>query len=113
MKIPECQDCGACCISSVPDYVELMPRDEVPDIMVRMITGFPFMRMVGRPVGRCVALCVDGARYSCSIYRQRPMVCREFERGGPRCMESLRDAQRVAKARVAAPFPIIKQQGMK
>ena len=102
MTIPECQDCGICCRSSVPDYVELMPSDEVPDIMVRMIGGFPFMRMVGRPVGRCVALRVDGSRCSCSIYADRPKVCREFERGSSRCLHFLREAQQVATARAGA-----------
>jgi hypothetical protein len=45
-------------------------------------------------VGRCAALVVaDGDRFLCSVYEQRPAVCRELERGSPAC-----EGERAAKA---------------
>ena len=34
----------------------------------------------------CAALVVSAAgEFACSVYEQRPSVCRELERGGPEC----------------------------
>ncbi|WP_287813600.1 YkgJ family cysteine cluster protein, partial [Pseudomonas sp.] len=35
--------------------------------------------------GWCAAL--DRRTMSCSIYRQRPLICREFDMGGSDCLE--------------------------
>lgn len=35
--------------------------------------------------GWCVA--VDAVHMCCSIYEQRPSICRKFEMGGPYCRE--------------------------
>jgi Fe-S-cluster containining protein len=42
-----------------------------------------YMRM---EQGHCAALARDAAgRFACTVYAQRPAVCRELERGSPAC----------------------------
>lgn len=52
--------------------------------------------------GWCAAL--DRRTLRCTIYAQRPYVCREFELGGHDCLEERR-ALAPAEARVGAPQP--------
>lgn len=44
--------------------------------------------------GWCAAL--DREAMRCSIYEQRPFVCREFEMGGPDCLEERENWRRIA-----------------
>ena len=46
--------------------------------------------------GWCAAL--DRERMCCSIYEQRPFVCREFEMGGGDCLEECGNWRRMALA---------------
>src|SRR5690242_14554435 len=82
----DCQSCGACCFSQSTAYVPLSARDQrrLRDTgLIHEEGGHHYMMMQN---GHCAALRI-GARFSCSIYEQRPDVCRELERGTPACVE--------------------------
>src|SRR5437016_711759 len=79
-----CSACQACCCRL---EVMLMGEDEPPaeftetdrwggQVMARLDDGW------------CAALDRDTMR--CTIYAQRPAVCREFEMGGGECIEERR-----------------------
>jgi Fe-S-cluster containining protein len=61
--------------------VELQPGDDVPAEFVVEHAGVRCMEQLGN--GACVAL--DGITKLCTIYEQRPQVCRTFERGSGLC----------------------------
>lgn len=77
--VPHCSRCDAVCCRLT---VVLMPEDVVPEhFTTRNAQGVEVMaRDEG---GWCVA--IDGARQCCSIYEQRPTICRKFTMGGPQC----------------------------
>jgi Fe-S-cluster containining protein len=92
----DCQDCGACCFSQLRTYVRVMGADHarLGDAAERL-TVFEgnrcYMRM---DAGHCAALTRDDrGRFTCSIYAERPAVCRELERGSPAC-----EAERALKS---------------
>ena len=77
--VPACLDCAACC--QVFGIVEI---DPVEDLVPRQLTtrtelGYRRMQTVGF---RCVCLQPD---WRCSIYDQRPRVCRNLRRGMRLC----------------------------
>jgi Fe-S-cluster containining protein len=99
----ECQRCGTCCQIHFSIYAEeediarwraegrtdilrLMEDEEVAwagDQLVSTITG--------EPLSPCPFLQEDGTRFSCTIYRTRPRICREFRPGvDPCCPQSPR-----------------------
>ena len=39
------------------------------------------------PAGSRWCVAIDQGRMCCSIYEQRPAICRKFEMGGPYCRE--------------------------
>ena len=91
--VPECTACGACCFSSLPEYVRVFGYDmDRMDDEARGYTEFLgnrcFMRMEH---GRCGALRIDpggpdrAPRFTCAIYEMRPDVCRSLERGSGAC----------------------------
>jgi uncharacterized protein len=65
--------------------VELGPDDLVPDHLTIEREGGRFMDQQGN--GACVAL--DPATRLCTIYEQRPSVCRIFSRGTDLCRKAL------------------------
>lgn len=78
--LPACAGCGRCCHL----VVELDPAtDQVPDFLVAEHGGVRCMDQRGD--GACVAL--DPVTRLCTIYDQRPQVCRTFERGRALCRE--------------------------
>jgi Fe-S-cluster containining protein len=86
---PECTACGACCFSTLPEYVRVFGVDlDRMDDRARAYTDFTgnrcFMRLED---GRCTALVIDpsGPRFTCAIYEMRPDVCRSLERGSGAC----------------------------
>jgi len=85
--IPECAGCGRCChqVVGLVDGV-----DVVPEVMVVEHDGQLCMDQRGD--GACVAL--DPVTKLCTIYEQRPNVCREFGRGGELCVNVLERAAR-------------------
>ena len=106
---PECLDCGACCFSSLDDYVRVFGRDhhrlgDHADDLVAWRGNRAYLRMES---GRCAALHVDvsGARprFACAVYDLRPDTCRELERASPACAgERATKASRPVAAAVAA-----------
>ena len=73
---PDCRKCGACCVEQV---ILLRQSDHVP---LAMRDGM-FMRKQG---GRCVALAGRvGVDCRCSIYTQRPEICRVMKPGVHQC----------------------------
>ncbi len=73
----DCQTCGACCAYS-HDWPELgddPDGDGIPIELIDCDTGR--MKCDG---DRCVALTGEiGVSVSCSVYAERPAVCREFD----------------------------------
>lgn len=90
--IPECQTCGACCAGFVA--VPTAPHDEVPDDecwdIVAGEEGEEYV--VDRYIKRREAdlACKHlwggvGGKVTCTIYEDRPRMCRIFEAGSDRC----------------------------
>ena len=92
---PACLECGACCFSKLANYVRVEGADHalIGD-RVAELTVFDgnrcYMRMSD---GHCAALVVDvnTQRFVCSIYRYRPAVCRDLERGSPACRAEIHE----------------------
>jgi Fe-S-cluster containining protein len=102
----DCQACGACCVQTGPfdgnAYVYL-DRQEASRLRglglpvveaalgARCLGAAPHEGAGGRPA--CVAFGgVLGGRCGCSVYADRPSVCREFEVGGELCREARHQA---------------------
>ena len=84
--LKECIHCGRCCFSADPKYLYLAHYDyerlgKKATKVTRWIDGSPYMRMSSD--GHCAQLTFDTntKQYLCSIYEQRPDVCRVLERG--------------------------------
>ncbi|NZA27096.1 YkgJ family cysteine cluster protein [Luteimonas sp. SJ-92] len=76
--------CGRCDAICCRLTVVLDPDDRVPGhLTARTERGLPVMARDEE--GWCVA--VDPLRMCCTIYDQRPAVCRKFAMGGPYCRE--------------------------
>ena len=74
-----CSACDAVCCRLT---VVVMPEDKVPRHLIdQTMAGLNVMAR-GED-GWCAAL--DHTRMCCSIYEQRPGVCRKFAMGGPYC----------------------------
>jgi Fe-S-cluster containining protein len=78
---PDCAHCDAVCCRLT---VVLMPEDDVP-FRFTTVTEHGVTVMARDEDGWCVA--IDQARMCCSIYEQRPQICRKFAMGGPYCLE--------------------------
>lgn len=78
---PLCSRCDAVCCRLT---VVLMPEDQVPArYTTRDEQGIEVMAR--SEDGWCVA--IDQSRMCCSIYEQRPSICRKFHMGGAYCRE--------------------------
>ncbi len=90
----DCQSCGACCATY---DVLLMGTDldrfEADPSLLALTT--PYEKLAGvqarfmrreAATGRCVALRGPLHACACSIYADRPMLCRELEVGSPHCL---------------------------
>lgn len=75
-----CSNCQACCCRL---EVILISDTGVPDRFVGLNNSNVEV-MARSSDGWCSAL--DRNSMSCSIYEQRPLVCREFEMGGNDCL---------------------------
>lgn len=76
-----CANCRACCCRL---EVILISQTGVPEehIAVDEWGGESMLRLAD---GWCSAL--DRETYSCTIYENRPWICREFEMGSHECLE--------------------------
>ena len=92
----DCQRCGVCCFSPSDEYVWVTGYDwtqlgEDADRLAHFIGNRAFMKM---HEGHCAALAItqleDGTPYfRCTIYENRPEICRILERGSPECLGEL------------------------
>lgn len=92
---PECTSCGVCCTSTMTRYVRLFESDierlgDRLDRYAHRIDGHYYLRM---EEGRCVALAITRRGVACSIYDERPCVCRELARGSFECRAQLAEKE--------------------
>jgi uncharacterized protein len=87
-ELPACVACGACCFFDDPRYILVFEEDETrlggqADLLTHWVGSRRFMRIED---GHCAALRVEAhGAYVCSVYENRPRLCREFERGSLQC----------------------------
>jgi Fe-S-cluster containining protein len=74
-----CSTCEAVCCRL---KVVLEPGDTIPSHLTTYLPEGPRV-MAHDEAGWCVAM--DRAHMNCSIYENRPAVCRRFVMGGPYC----------------------------
>jgi len=94
--LPPCAGCGRCCHL----VVELRAGDAVPEALVVEHDGARCMEQRGD--GACVAL--DAETNLCTIYEQRPLTCREFNRGEALCRQILRRPLLTVPVQSAVPL---------
>jgi Fe-S-cluster containining protein len=92
----DCQRCGVCCFSPSDEYVWVNGYDWTrlgaeAERLAHFIGNRAFMKMHD---GHCAALAItqreDGTPYfCCTIYENRPEICRILERGSPECLGEL------------------------
>lgn len=107
-EVPECLRCGACCFGPGQRYVRVTGDDHAllgdeAERLTLFIENRCYMRM---HEGHCAALLIraDGG-FFCSVYAQRPSVCRELARGSGACIAEFgqkSDASRNALVRLGA-----------
>jgi Fe-S-cluster containining protein len=103
---PDCLTCGACCASPFAGegYIQLNEQEEGD--LTRL--GLPVFELIPDPDDRVVMLgtkpssqmgrvCIAltgkvGKRVACSIYLDRPQLCRQFTAGSPECHQARRAA---------------------
>jgi len=107
-----CLACGVCCHSLLPTFVRLTGEDwsrlgPAAERVAHFIGHRAYMRM---QAGHCAALerrpGPDGAvDYFCTVYADRPQICRDLARGSPECLGGqLAEAGRVG-CRAGSPNP--------
>jgi Fe-S-cluster containining protein len=80
----DCVTCGACCAysESWPVFIGTGDAEGIPDELIDSEHG----RMLCHG-NRCAALAGElGNRAQCSVYANRPLVCREFQPGSEDCV---------------------------
>lgn len=77
--LPECKGCGRCCKNL---DVVVTDGDRVPKEMTYKLLNLTLMKRVELT---CVAL--DEKTNLCTIYENRPTVCKLFNRGNPQCRD--------------------------
>jgi len=94
-----CLHCGVCCFSQLDTYVRVTGDDwerlgVEAEHTAHFIGHRAYMKMTD---GRCRALALrrtpEGqTEFFCTVYENRPQVCRDLGRGSPEC-EGERDAK--------------------
>ncbi len=79
--VVNCTSCVAVCCRLT---VVLMPEDDVPHWLIHNDERGLRTLLKGAD-GRCAA--VDPVSFGCTIYEDRPGICRKFTMGGPSCRE--------------------------
>lgn len=72
---------------------DMLRLGEGAERLTREIDGARFLKMVD---GRCAELQHQEGDWVCSIYKNRPAVCRQLQRGSPACL-----TERALKRRTA------------
>jgi Fe-S-cluster containining protein len=83
----DCTTCGTCCFSLLEDYVAVTGDDharlgDAAEANVVFHGNKAYMRMA---LGRCGALVLEGGRFLCGVYVDRPDTCRDLARDGAAC----------------------------
>lgn len=85
----DCRDCARCCFADSALHVQVFEIDldrmgERARSFVDKSGQYGFMRF---EEGHCVALAADpeAGTFGCSIYEERPDVCRSLQRGTSGC----------------------------
>ncbi len=101
LTVPDCRTCGGCCLIDLhePTYFPLMAGDRarlpkrlhlhiVDDQLTTITTRAKRGPLAGKKITRCVMLKgTVGHAVSCSVYEDRPTVCREaIEPGDAACI---------------------------
>ena len=81
--LPPCAGCGNCCHLMVE--LKLGVDDHVPEELIVEHDGVRCLEQRGD--GACVAL--DPVSRLCTIYEQRPQVCRDFKRAESLCRRAV------------------------
>lgn len=82
----DCRTCGACCKGL---EVDLGFGDDIPEALVKDDRLFGLLMRTRK--GRCIAFRgTIGEKARCSIYEDRPQVCRDFEPGCDTCLYARR-----------------------
>jgi Fe-S-cluster containining protein len=94
----DCTSCGCCCFSTDERYIAVFEVDRARMdaralALTQEIAGRRYMRFEG---GRCVALQLDGGRYTCSIYLARPDPCRWLQRASGECLSQIAQKREIA-----------------
>lgn len=91
--VPECTDCGACCLNEHPRYIRVFAVDaeRMSARAFAHTTTIGEERYLRFEGGRCSALGLDPKtdRVACGIYEERPDACRWLERGSGECRSQL------------------------
>ena len=69
-----CQDCGLCCDGTLFDSITFHPQDALQPLQV---AGFSFQQKENEQY--FLQPCAAHKNQSCTIYKHRPKVCREFQ----------------------------------
>lgn len=110
----DCLRCGVCCFSRLETFVRVEGGDwarlgDAAGRVAHFIGHRAYMKM---SEGHCAALEIrqlaeGGRQYFCTVYADRPQICRDLARGSPQCQgERAAKAGRVAglmKAVIASP----------
>jgi uncharacterized protein len=104
-----CRRCGVCCFSAAEQYVAVTGNDwsrlgALAERVAHFIGHRAFMRMAN---GHCAALSLRRTAsgqpdFVCTIYDQRPQVCRDLARGSPQC-EGEREVKGPRRMHEASP----------
>jgi Fe-S-cluster containining protein len=94
----DCVRCGACCFLGYDvllspgevDYFDRRPHLVSLTVVHRLSNGMELRFLRKQPDERCI--CLEGrlGNVRCSIYDERPGLCREFEPGSPDCLAARR-----------------------
>ena len=105
-KVPECATCpGVCCkgdtIALFPDYGDDPAIYQTQEVG-RLPSGDPILALKHKPNGDCVYLDeIDGVG-RCSVYQQRPVVCRSYDCGQHYANTSRAERRRMVREGVAS-----------
>lgn len=90
--LADCRNCGVCCFSALDAYVRVTGEDwdrlgQEAEWWAHFIGNRAYMKM---HEGHCAALELrpspkGSLDFFCSIYEQRPQVCRDLGRGSAQC----------------------------
>ena len=91
VEVLDCRACGACCREGF-DVVEVEADDPFTSRHESLLEKIDGRLVLRRLDGRCPPLTGDGrdTPFTCEVYEERPVSCREFERGGESCLEARR-----------------------